>query len=45
MTPAQPPPATGGHDQRAPWTAAQRAEEWAGELRVNLIRLVAKELD
>ncbi len=29
------------HDQDAPWKAAQRAEEWAGELRVNLIRLVA----
>lgn len=40
MTPAQPPPA-GGQDHEAPWTAAGRAEEWAGELRVNLIRMVA----
>lgn len=40
MTPTQSPTA-GGHDHQAPWTAAQRAEEWAGELRVNLIRMVA----
>ena len=30
-----------GVERNAPWIAAQRAEEWAGELRVNLIRLVA----
>jgi len=29
------------HDHDLVWKAAQRAEEWAGELRVNLIRLVA----
>lgn len=27
--------------EELPWTAAQRMEGWAGELRVNLVRLVA----
>jgi hypothetical protein len=40
MSPTHPPPPE-GTDRDAPWTAAQRAEEWAGELRINLIRMVA----
>ena len=30
-----------GVDRGAAWVAAQRVEEWAGEIRVNLIRLIA----
>lgn len=41
MTSTPPLSATGEQDRNAPWTAAQRAEEWAGELRVNLVRLLA----
>ena len=34
-------PAVSEPNQDAAWRAAFRAEEWAGELRVNLVRLVA----
>ena len=41
MTSQQPITASGGTRQDFAWKAAVRAEEWAGEMRVNLIRLVA----
>lgn len=41
MTSQQPITASRGTRQDFAWKAAVRAEEWAGEMRVNLIRLVA----